>query len=88
MLELVGYEFRLNGERVGLFTGTPSQRIALEDLSKCDTFTESQVAGLLAAVEKQANELQKIANDLPDEEYETRFDIEGVVAQLIEIDVE
>ena len=90
MLELVGYEFRLNGERVGLFTGTPSQRMQVEDRLREDTFSEEQVAAIIDDINDQVKPLNDIVSDLEvgeTDDLEVASRIHGVIEELKEIDV-
>lgn len=87
MIELVGWEIRLNGERVGVFTGTPADRMKFDDALREDArrVDEEHVAAILRDVDDQARALQSAVSDL-DEDDETRLEIEGVVEALKEID--
>jgi hypothetical protein len=88
MIELVGYEFRLNGVCVGLFTGTPSDRMNVEGALRDNEarFDEQEVAALLRDVDDQRRALLNAASDL-EEDDDTRITLEGIADELKAIDV-
>lgn len=88
MIELVGYEFRLDGVCVGMFTGTPADRMNVNDALSANEarYDEEQVAAMLRDIDDQRQALLNAASDL-EEDDEKRITLERIADELKVINV-
>ena len=69
LFTLEGFDFRLDGQRVGVLTGTPADRMKLEDyLATLVEEDEEKLSGLQASVDEAVKLIEEIIDDVAETE--------------------